>query len=345
MRRRAIAFMLLLTLTFSMNMTASAQVPSVKAESDPEILESSYITDSTARDKAIQTLLRKRLTLVNSALGSSQSKYTQNTILQSTLDSQIAEIDKQLNSLGVQEVSANDLNSYIYSDVQPMIEKPENGLYKWFTWTDTIPYDGTDYEVQTLCAQPNGKDCALYCADDLDMHNSGGVKAGALAAFGVVALEAASQIPLIDIILSFYDISEEFYEEGLKSSTLVENVEASYTWNYSAQTIFRYVRRAGTTDRQNLTFIYNTATGEQTVVRVEAEFGNEVHTANNVRTIHEDNIMTEGADDINNAIRAYIHSYAPTNAYLKHINVYGLNESVATTFSIPAFIGPGQMIY
>ena len=322
----------------------------IQIVSFPVMATSEYSMNAAAieLDKQVTELMGERLLLVaekfaNSHDGSSSSIQNSNGVL-SNIDSQINNIDEQLAELGVTEVKLNDLN--IGSDIQLLVDVPSDGLYKWLSRTYEYTYGGKRYEVQTLFAQPNSKNCALLHSGSQTKSTPAGVKAGVCAMMGTIARAAAAEVPVLSTALTVYDALKSFITTGFSTTTIVDNVDAVYQWNYASQMVFRYVREAGSTQEGKLSFVYSTCSGTQRYDIHSVKFSGTVKTDIAGEQRSATNIMSDkNAADVYNAIRAYISTYEPTSAYLYSIDITGANNVVVGSFDIPAFIGPGQMVY
>lgn len=185
----------------------------------------------------------------------------------------IAEIDKKLEKLGVEEISSNTLqqklsNSQLstYSnngtaDINYDVQSTKT--IKWTSERVEVRYNGKPYQLQIIKGVPKTTNSELMGEYHVDSKTNSGFKAGLKDTLKVEVINAATHIPKvggkIGLAQTFYDVFKGVCS-GLSKTTLVNGTKCSYTTNISVHEVYVLVKYQGSTDSdQKLCYSGNSA--------------------------------------------------------------------------------------
>lgn len=195
------------------------------------------------RNREIDDLYEKRLNLCHD--------YEKNM-------QEIQEIDLALKNLGVEtltnvevaRIMNNSKKINTNNTIQPLVEIPTSGAL-WTSTRSIIVYRGIQYEIQELRAMYNPATGAMSGADSIALKKAYGVTAGVKNIFKSNIGTIADKVPKLGHILAtsltVYDSLAAFCE-GMTPSTIVTEIQASYTTSKVSEYIFTFVKHAGSLD-------------------------------------------------------------------------------------------------
>lgn len=199
-------------------------------------------------------------------------------------------IDKQLENLGVEEISSEEAIRKIegrkrniweliydklgkYSPVSTMVALEKSNTVKWTSKREKYVYRGQTFEMQIIQAVPRKNvNSELWGKYSISNKNSSSSKrAIEKKVFEVIMNESVSHIPIIgttyDGVLTAYEAIQSVNKE-VKKTAIVSDISANYTLNLITNWIYVYVKYSGSSDSGNqvLTYVGNTVMYETTVV-------------------------------------------------------------------------------
>lgn len=181
----------------------------------------------------------------------------------------IREIDKELESLGVEEISYsnlmqklsdNQLSTYSNTgDVDINWNVSSTNTVKWTSTRQEVRYNSKEYELQIIRGVPKGNNSELAGSDLSYSTSDSGFKAGAKNVLQVVASEVLGSLPNVGGAIStaqtFYDAFKGAIN-GMKTTTTVGSVKCAYTTSLSVEEIYVFVKYKGATDLGNQLLCY-----------------------------------------------------------------------------------------
>lgn len=248
----------------------------------------------------------------------------------SSLNAQIEQIDKQLESLGVQQGSLSELG---FSTQSRSVEIPETDYEKWYLETyNYVQYNGILYSVSVLTAESNDFNSVLYDSNVKVLYAAPGVAAGT-ADFLRILVTASSGI-VGTIGGSVYDAVCTTIS-NLSSSTVIENVSATYNWQCDTLMHFAYVKRMDSSLNPELSYVYN-----EVNIIVKGTINNASFDATGLNKLKFEDynasgegIMSENANNLSNAIDSYLNYNQIMHSFVSHVSITGVGgKSVATHY-------------
>lgn len=258
----------------------------------------------------------------------------------------IEQIDEQLKSLGVEEITEDDVRSIRGQNIVPCVSESSTSDTKWTSTRMIVAYANKQYELQIVEGVPRNSSSPLRKDDVGIEYQKSGFVAGAVNAIKVVgatALGAAPEIgPVLGAGVTAYDIFNAFIE-GLSPTTIIENVSGSALVSFSSHMKFIYVKPSGSTDFGNQILCYAGSRVDYTVTTVSVvdELINGVSTpVHNVTDNKTDYSMSKNYSNYSLAAQNYYNYKTNGNnnfIYDYHltyvtINIFGYNMR----FTVPS---------
>lgn len=264
----------------------------------------------------------------------------------------IEKIEKDLQNLGVEKLSTNDVLKKFSkkksktgeSIITPNVAVPPSTNVTWSSYRTTYSYNGKSYEVQRLIADANTKDSNLKNNGSRAISTSYKWQAGVMNLIKVTASEIGGNIPVLGTAMTFYDAVVGTIS-SIGRTTEIDGGDCVYSWSSVTRAVFSYVKPVGKSDDyqtmsyistkstvatgyQIPTFTYKTTSGSTTVSPKIVQ-GSKTFT-----------ITPSGYDNTYNAVYAFVnYPYAQTRATVDSFSLTGLdNKSVSTVYVVsPAF--------
>lgn len=159
-------------------------------------------------------------------------------------------IDAMLRLLGVEFLSDAEVNEEFGVTVQDIpapttrVTKPTNGKVTWTSYRSIITYAGKKYDVQYLEAAPTSRVSPLRTSGDVAQKWSGSFAAAGLqfvkAGLGTIPGKTGFAFSAFDALRSAAG--------DLKTTTIIENLQAVYSWQNLTWASFVYVKPYGSSD-------------------------------------------------------------------------------------------------
>jgi len=177
-------------------------------------------------------------------------------------DARVAELDAALTAAGVETISAEAVRerfpeAYEFFGGQahdtvaaavPAVVAPSHASINFRTMPRTkITYNGKKYEVQILNADPTTKASKLRGTGNASVRAKGSLKASATNVLVATAKGAVGWTPKGAVALTIYEATKGAIS-GMKTTTVVTDIEASYTWGYTMSARFVYLKQEGKAD-------------------------------------------------------------------------------------------------
>lgn len=209
--------------------------------------------------------------------------------------SKIAEIDSQLNSLGVTEVSTFELENRMGIDVSPYYIVNPTSTTRWTSRRVVTTYRGKQYELQIIEGVPTSADSPLRYDSSRVYYEARGVKAGIAKVLQVLSVSALGAIPEIGSELAagvtVYDAIKGMVS-NLTTSTLIDKITGTGVVSLTTHMKFVYVKEYGQPDTGNQVLCYqgNSVTYLLSTISVVDTFEN-----GNLKTLHDVSVSRDSS--------------------------------------------------
>ena len=261
-------------------------------------------------------------------------------------------VKERLETFGYQELSCEEIQSknnsgtLNTSDNETRAVVPGNtSNVKFYSNRLIETVAGKKYEVQVIRAVPIGMREPLYRKVTASISKSfkDAIEAGALQTLKTTASAAAGSTKVGLVALSFYDIAKASWN-ALKKTTIVSNIEATYTYSVATQVVFRYVKKVGEGDsKQKLCHVSTTCTGKATVVVPKATSTSAGITPDDITRQSDFRITPNGYETNDIALNYYLGKTSKYKYYVNYINIIGLNGSAVAKIFIDTPEFPSQV--
>lgn len=256
-------------------------------------------------------------------------------------------IDCRLEELGVHKMSEQEAEEFIHehSDISTYVTKPSDGAITWYTGRETMTYEGTDYEIQTLLATPNAKDSALKGASSGSGKTLNSTYQWQAAAMNLLKTTATGylgqKISGFERAWSAYELLKPFIT-ALQPTSEVISTEVIYSYSWTATISFKYVKKTGESDDyQAMTYVSS---------KCEAVVGWQCPTFSYDTTGVAHPSMLQGNQNLSgraigynsnyNAVKAYLDPTAPRSTFVNYIEVEGIEGKTAFAIWLPTPSSP-----
>ena len=202
------------------------------------------IVEDEERNRIIDQLLSERCEL--------ELEYEKNIV-------QINQIDKQLESLGVEEITMDEVSQKVGKSVMPRYSVSSTSTTKWTSRRIVVAYNNRQFELQIIEGVPIAQNSPLRKDYQQVQYSKAGFVAGAVDAIKVVGASALGFAPEIGTILSVgitaYDAFNAFIS-NLTTSTIIENVEGAAVVSFTSHMKYIFVKSNGSADAGNQVLCY-----------------------------------------------------------------------------------------
>lgn len=327
----------LLSLFMAVVMTLSLSIPAFASENASRDYIS--IEDLNRYHNEVRTLQSQR-----SLLQMAQYENANTGIATASLaaaNAQLEEIDAKLNTLGVRKVSLSEL-SFVAKSRSIEVPEADNERWELEEYTNVI-YNGARYDVSVLTAQSKNTASMLYDSDAKILHAAPGVAAGTAHYLRIIATAASGTFGTV--AGTIYDAISTTVS-NLTSSTIIENVSATYNWQCDTLMHFVYVKRSSFTGDPSLSYVYNevntSAVGVTNNVRFNSTSHNDLNY--NVYQQRQRNTMNTGASSLNNAIDSFLNYSQIMHSFVNYVTITGVGNKTVIKHYVCREVYPG-MIY
>lgn len=202
------------------------------------------IVEDEEKNRQIDQLLSERCEL--------ELEYEKNIV-------RINQIDKQLEFLGVEEITMDEVNQKVGQRVMPRYSVSSTSTTKWTSRRMVVVYTNKQYELQIIEGVPIAQNSPLRNDYTHVQYSKEGFVAGAVDAIKVVGVSALGFAPEIGTVLSVgitaYDAFNAFID-NLTTSTIIENVEGTAVVSFTSHMKYVFVKSNGSTDAGNQVLCY-----------------------------------------------------------------------------------------
>ena len=213
---------------------------------------------------AIKDYSSELIPVEDSIIGDIDELYAERNQLAVDFDknaAKIAEIDKKLEKLGVEEISYNNLMQKLSWNQLSTYSNIGNADINWnvsststVKWTSTrqdVRYNNKEYQLQIIRGVPKNSSSELADSNLAYSTSDSGFKSGAKNVLEVVVSEALGDLPsiggAISTAKSFYDAFKGAIA-GMTSTTNVGSVKCSYTTSLAVEELYVFVKYKGQED-------------------------------------------------------------------------------------------------
>ena len=170
-------------------------------------------------------------------------------------DEDFEQINAQLCSLGVVEISAADVVSKIGADVKPLVEVSDTNDTSWYSKETVVVVWGRQYTVQIITGQFKNQNSPLVKTyDGTRQYNGaqiGAVNAVQVLAEDIVTASISNYIPTVGSFLSasktLYDVWSEI-DSSLSPFSVVEDAAYSFKIQMATTVKLVYAKNTGSPD-------------------------------------------------------------------------------------------------
>lgn len=234
--KKYLAFILACMMIFGCNIQSHA--------AEIETQNMMAIVEDEERNTKIDQLFQVRCGL--------ELEYEKNEVL-------IDQIDKQLKSLGVEEITVDEVRSKMGQNVMPCVSVSSTSTTTWTSRRLVVAYANKQYELQIIEGVPTSQSSPLRKDDCEAPYKKSGFVAGAVNAMKVVGVSALGAVPDIGTTLSVgmtaYDAFKS-YMSGITPNTVIENVQGVALVSFTSHMKYIYVKPNGSTDLGNQVLCY-----------------------------------------------------------------------------------------
>lgn len=282
---------------------------------------------TTSNDMLVEELFNQRALLIN------ENRFNE-----------LDEIDRQLATLGTYKISEQAISSLLSSksklstkesalsreSYDPLVVKPEANNVSWYSSRTTLLYNGVNYEIQTLTAQPNAYSSNLKQRGNRAISSTYKWKAGSMNAIKALGAGLLGEIPGASLVSTVYSTVSSFVS-GISPTTEISSAAINYSYANTTTATFKYVKKVGQSDDyQWLSYISTkcvTAIGYQ---YPEFSYSGGSVTPNIIqgkRTLYS---TPSGYNSNLNAVKAYNSTYGLQKACVGSIQITGIESKTVS---------------
>ena len=202
------------------------------------------IIEDEEKNRQIDQLLSERCEL--------ELEYEKNIV-------QINQIDKQLESLGVEEITMNEVNHKVGQRVMPRYSVSSTSTTKWTSRRMVVAYANRQFEFQIIEGVPIAQNSPLRNDYTNVQYRKAGFTAGAVDAIKVVGVAALGSLPEIGAVLSAgITVLDAFnaFISNLTTNTIIERVEGTAVVSFTSHMKYIFVKPNGSADTGNQVLCY-----------------------------------------------------------------------------------------
>lgn len=238
-----------------------------------------------------------------------------------TIDEKIKEVDQKLEALGVRFTVSPETLEKQNSSIRSGLSETWSEVVK-----DSVYSQGVRYELTILTAESADTSSILYNSSSKTIHAAPGLAAGTAdyariygtAMSGVVGTVFGTIYDAVNTTLS-----------NLSTSTVIENVSATYNWQCDTLMHYIYVKRYGTNEQPLLCYAYNEVNTLVLGVTANVKFGQTDYPGNKLnydvyelrsRRIRDDSART---NSLGNAINCYLNYSGVKHSFVSSVTIMG----------------------
>lgn len=173
--------------------------------------------------------------------------------------SAIAAIDAQLETLGVEELSAAEVAALRGESFGTMATVPATGAVKWTSERVYTVYCGLRLQYQIIRGVPNAALSPLEASGEKVIQFSGNSSAANLIVAKAAVIGLSGALPkygiLVSTTLTAFDVLHSVFSE-LQPETIITNLKSVYMYNLVSEEKYVYVKCDGDPDMNNQILCY-----------------------------------------------------------------------------------------
>ena len=244
-------------------------------------------------------------------------------------DTKMQEIKEKLLSLGVREISQEELG---VSSMARGVTIPTSPNESWFLAEYITTYQGIQYQVSDLIAQPYSDTSKLIEIGSGSLYTASGLMAGSANYLEIVVTSAVGALGTIGSVAStIYEVLKASIS-NLQTTTIIQNIDAVYMWQCETKMHFVYVKRIDSSAEPRLCYVYNDATvnvtGMTNSIQYNSTSQNNLGITVNNNAIDE--IMNPGANNLVNAIDSFLNYSQIMHSFVDYVTIKGIDGKVLT---------------
>ena len=257
-----------------------------------------------------------------------------NTRANELADHEIDIFKKQLTDLGVEFVSKEDLikKGLLQPSDTRGVELPASSHEEWLLCEYQYSSGGPAYNISVVSGFWEDTSSPLYDSGAIvvsERNFAAGsknfIKIAASAASGALTGTAAV---VANIVTTFVDVVSEVYS-NITNTTIIDSVDATYTWVCKTAMHYVYVQKVGTTSTPRLSYMYNEATLKTTANDIEIVIRNGPNDVYINEYHWEDHIMVYGANNMSHAVNAFNNSPNARHNFTNYVDIYAIDRNTA----------------
>lgn len=149
----------------------------------------------------------------------------------------VKEITNELRNYGVVQMTYSEMCG-LFNEPVPLYEsQTDNYLYE--RYSDDFKWEGKVYTVMVIFITPTSSECNLCVRGSFSERRVNKMGAGALTALDIASC-VLGNVKWLNIAISLYDIVKSGIN-NFDSTTVVNNVEATYLWSLAETCSFHYI--------------------------------------------------------------------------------------------------------
>lgn len=339
MYNRILSMALALVMSLSLCIPAFAQFTNSQYSNQMrgEVLS---IEEAEKRDSQIRALMSERLQLrlremMNQDNSDANILYGLNS---GTSSKRIHSIDEELKSFGVVFLQPDAVQSVLPMH-KSMLAARNGNINTWTTWTQKVRFsNGKYYEVTTLCAEPNCKESALMESGVKIIHAAPGIAAGTCSFIRIALM--ASTGTAGTIASTVYDVFSTI-SKCVSKSTVVDNADATYNYQFATTMYYRSVKEASTNQEPQLSYVNNKADTLVQVTTDNISFGQGNFKLGLSTKTYEKSYTVDTGSQLQNAIDSFLNCYLVMHSFLAPIELKGVDGAKVFVYNPYCRIEPG----
>lgn len=180
---------------------------------------------------------------------------------------QIEEIDRQLEALGVEEITQEEVAEKLGvakdSSIKSRIAVSSSSTVKWTSVREQYVYQGKSYELQIIRGVPNESYGESWRVDTQARKTNAGFVAASKNALKVITSKILGQLPKVGGAIStaktFFDVFNGIIS-GLSTTSTIEGVDSVYMTSMKGEFLYVFVKYSGDVDAGNQILGYGGST-------------------------------------------------------------------------------------
>lgn len=168
---------------------------------------------------------------------------------------EILRIDQELQELGVENITYEELLLKAGDVAYPMVDVPTSPSTNWMSRRVMVTYAGQHYELQIIEAVPTSTSSPLWIDKGIVSHTAAGFIAGTMNVFDAELRSAAGSIPIVGDVITVYNAFAEIaetYDNAFSETTIVESATGVALITLKTHMKYIFVKGYGSADNMQL---------------------------------------------------------------------------------------------